>query len=305
MRNFPQSGLALTVPGSTSNLGAGFDTFGLSLQIYLTLHVRPANAFQLELSGHGESDLPTDESNLIVQTYLRACERFALTPQPLFVKIHNDIPLKRGLGSSGAAIAAGLFLAHLQSQKQLPQTALLELGCEIEGHPENLVASFLGGFSVNCYADGKLITAQFTALPKMHAALLIPELAISTEAARRLLPKQVAFEDAVANIQRASLMVSGLLGNDRSLLRAASRDRLHQPYRKKLIPGFDDILHAADDAGALAAFLSGSGSTLLALADNQRMAKRIATAMQAAVGTHNYSTETRVVEIDLHGARIR
>ena len=305
MLKIPETGLEILVPGSTSNLGAGFDTFGLALRVYLRLRVRPADAFHVVLSGEGESELARDTSNLVLKTYLRACEQFNLPAKSIALEIHNDIPLKRGLGSSGAAIAAGLHLASLQSETQLPMQQLLELGCEIEGHPENLVASMLGGFCVNCYDSGRLHYAQFTSLPAFNAVLLIPDLTISTEVARRLLPKSVQFADAVANVQRAGLMVAGLLGGDLALLRQAVSDTLHQPFRKKLIPGFDGILAAAYEAGANAAFLSGSGSTILALTIDPDAAERIAKALKAAAVEVELPARTKIVELHTSGVQSR
>lgn len=181
---------------------------------------------------------------------------------------------------------------------------LLELGCEIEGHPENLVASFLGGLSVNCYHSGALHHAHFASLPPLQAVLLIPEFTIATEQARRLLPQSVRFSDAVANVQRAGLLVAALLGGELSLLREAVKDRLHQPYRKKLIAGFDAILQAGYDAGALAVFLSGSGSTMLALTTDATTASRIENAMREVVATLDYRAQTKSIGLDFSGARV-
>jgi homoserine kinase len=292
----------IKIPGSTSNLGAGFDTAGLALQIYLTVTVRKADIFALHLTGEGSEALPSNESNLLVQTYLQVCEHFNLKPQAFDLRVHNEIPLQRGLGSSGAAIAAGLKLAKQQAGETLPVQALLELGCQIEGHPENLVASFLGGFSVNCFSGRRLTCKHFQHIPSLQAVLLIPDFTISTEAARKLLPSNVSFADAVANVQRCGLLVAALTNGDFSLLREAVTDRLHQPFRKKLIPGFDDILNAAYEGGAHAVFLSGSGSTILALTN--RNADAIAQAMQSVVQTQSYAATTKIVEIDTKGARV-
>ncbi|MFQ5632718.1 MAG: homoserine kinase [bacterium] len=295
--------IAIEVPGSTSNMGAGFDTVGLALQIYLTVKAKKTGVFKLELKGEGKAGLPEDESNLVVKTYLAACKEFHLEPVAFHLTIQNDIPIKRGLGSSGAAIAAGLYLVQHQSGHKLPVRELLELGCKIEGHPENLVASFLGGFSVNCYTGQKLTYRHFRKIPPLQAVLLVPEFSISTVDARRLLPAKMPFADAVANVQRCGLLVAALTSGDFSLLREAVKDKLHQPFRKKLIPGFDAILNAAYYAGARAVFLSGSGSTVLALADGHT--DNIAEAMQLAICDQSYASEIRIVDIDTKGARVK
>lgn len=302
MHEFFSTNFTLKIPGSTSNMGAGFDTVGLALQIYLTVTVRKADTFILKLTGEGCEELPANENNLLIKTYLQACEHFNLQPQAYDLKIYNEIPLKRGLGSSGAAIAAGLKLAQLQAEENLPVRELLEFGCQIEGHPENLMASFLGGFSVNCFSDRQLTYKHFKQIPPMQVVLLIPDFTISTQVARKLLPSKVSFADAIANVQRCGLLVAALTNGDFLLLREAVTDRLHQPYRKKLISGFDEILNAAYKSGARAVFLSGSGSTILALTD--RNADSIAQAMQSIVQTQSYSANTKIVEIDTIGARV-
>ena len=155
----------LRIPGSTSNLGAAFDTAGLALQIYLTVDAEPAKKLSLHIRGEGETQLPPDRTNLIYQTYRKACDHFSLPIYSFAIRVENDIPLQRGLGSSGAAIAAGLKLAQVQAGGALPESKLLTLGCEIEGHPENVLASYLGGFCVSCFDGKSLAYKRFVSLP--------------------------------------------------------------------------------------------------------------------------------------------
>lgn len=289
----------LKIPGSTSNLGAGFDTLGLALQLYLTVRARPAAKWQIDVRGEGAGDLPGDGSNLIARAYREACLAFELAEQPYELEVSNEIPLQRGLGSSGAAIVAGLCLARARAP-ELPLQRLLEIGCALEGHPENVVASMHGGLCVSSFTGGELAKVTLKAIPALAAVLLIPDFPVSTAKARRLLPATVPFADAVHNLQRAALMVAALAGHQPALLRQACRDRLHQPYRASLIPNFEATIEAALAAGAAAAFLSGSGSTMLALVDGpvapvQNGMERVATAA-------GYSFASRVVQLDLTGA---
>lgn len=298
--SFPHS--QIIIPGSTSNLGPAFDAAGLALQLYLRVEAEPDQVTSIQLLGEGAGELPDDANNLIIQTYVRASERFGLPVCNARLKVENEIPLQRGLGSSGAAIAAGLTLARLQARFSLPVDKLLALGWEIEGHPENVAASLLGGLCITCVDGKQLFYRKLSKLPQWRAVLLIPELRIATTMARALLPTRVSSTDAVANVQRVALMITAITEDVPELLREAVRDRLHQPYRKSLIPGFDAILEAAYAAGAYAAFLSGSGPTILALARGYE--QEIGRAMLDAAQKAGLQAAIRIVGFDLDGAQV-
>ncbi|MDZ7290642.1 MAG: homoserine kinase [candidate division KSB1 bacterium] len=295
--------IEIRVPASTSNLGSGFDTLALAVDLPLTVkfEIIP-NGRQIHARGEGAALIQQKENNLLLHAFDRACREIGCEPSPLKIEINNRIPLKRGLGSSGAAIIAGLFGANLLFGKKLSQQQILNLACEIEGHPENASASLLGGLTVNGVENGEVKFHRFTLPSDWVAAVFIPDSEISTHDARRVLPENVPRTDAVKNVQRVAVLVSAIAKRDPSLLKFGVQDWLHQPYRKALIPGFDDFVAAAYEAGAFAAFLSGSGSTVLAICSKDR-AKKITQAMAKVAAEHRLTGKAAVLKFADKGVR--
>jgi len=293
----------LRVPASTSNLGSGFDALGLAIDLPLTVKFEIGIAGRhLRAWGEGVAIIEQKQDNLFLQAFDRACRDMGRESPPLRIEINNSIPLKRGLGSSGAAIVAGLVGANLLHGKKLSQPQLLDLANEMEGHPENASASLLGGLTVNGVENGNVNFHRFILPSDWVAAAFIPNLEIVTHEARRVLPEMMPRCEAVNNVQRVAVLVAAFAKRDASLLKFGVQDWLHQPYRKALIPGFDDILAAAYEAGALAAFLSGSGSTLLAICLKQN-AKKISQAMAQAAAQHHLTGRAVVLKFAASGAQ--
>lgn len=295
----------LTLNGSTSNLGAGFDALGLAVELPLqvTCYVEGSKTGVLAARGEGADKIVNSDDNLIAKAFERACVAINCKVPRLAFEIDNHIPLKRGLGSSGAAIIAGLLAANAYFDHALSQQQLLDLACELEGHPENASASLLGGLTVNGVENGRVICARFAPAANWVAACFVPDLEIATEEARRVLPPSLTRHAAVSNLQSAAVMVSAFAQQNPELLRFASRDTIHQPYRKKLIPAYDDITSAALRAGAYCAFLSGSGSTMLAICESARSA-HIATAMQEAAYAGNLAGRSMILPFASRAAEV-
>jgi homoserine kinase len=270
-----QSLITIRVPASTSNLGSGFDALGLALQLYLTVHLdwteQPYGSFVFEGEG-AEALREVSEDNLIFRAMRYAAAAEGVELKPARILVQNDIPLARGLGSSGAAIIAGISVFELVSGTLLPPDKMLAYATQIEGHSDNISAALLGSFVVSCVTAEAGILAQRLEWPeRIQAIVVIPNLKVRTEEARGVLPDQVSYRDAVFNIQRASLMVASVATGRLDLIREAMRDRLHQPYRAKLVPGLDRIIEMdsqelAGLPGYLGIALSGSGPTVIALA---------------------------------------
>ncbi|MCA9732147.1 homoserine kinase [candidate division KSB1 bacterium] len=293
----------IKVPCSTSNLGPGFDTLGLALQLFLDVDVSTAtDKTEISLTGEGKDYLPRDESNYIYKIYRESCEIIGVIPQPLLLNISSEIPLSRGLGSSGSAVVAGLVIANELNNGSLSRDQLAEIATRIEGHPENVSASCYGGLTVGCLANEKLFSCQILPPGELKAVAIIPEIEILTKEARTLLPNEVPFKVAVNNVQRASLFTAAMATGRFDLLREASKDMLHQPFRKKLIPGFDAILAGAYKAGAHAAFLSGSGSTIVALSSDGH--EKIGNAMMQVVQELDYTAKILILDIAQHGYKV-
>lgn len=259
----------VTVPASTSNLGPGFDCLGLALDLTLQVEasVSGDGSSSVELDGPEVRGVPRDESNLILRVTRETMQRLGATPPALHLRLHNEIPIARGLGSSGAAITAGVTLAHLLSGPVEPDRAtLLADSARVEGHPDNVAPQVLGGFVAAAQRGERVHTARLPVPERLEILLVIPEYEVPTQEARRILPDPVALEDAVFNLSHVALLCGALVSDDDELLRVAMHDRLHERHRIALVPGLEKALASLRaEPDCVAATLSGSGPTLLAL----------------------------------------
>jgi homoserine kinase len=299
MSPLPTPPVAVRVPASTSNLGTGFDCLGLALDVYLDARLvgpAPGSAHTLVVRGSAAGSWPV-ASNLFLESFDRAAARFGAPGGPFAFEVDTEIPVARGLGSSGAAVAAGLRLAAQLAPTPPDEDALLGLGVTLEGHPDNVAASLRGGATWCVPADradalheGQDAPPLCFAVelhPDLSFALAWPDEEITTEAARAVLPRSVPFGDAVENARRAGLLLEGLRRAAPDLLRLGGEDRLHVRHRLPLIRGGEPALVAARAAGAWLATISGSGSALLAIASHDVapvVAEAMAEALRAATG---------------------
>jgi len=293
--------IRVRVPATSANLGPGFDALGLALRLYNTLELWDADAPAIEVEGEGAGTLPRDPSHLAyraARAVVKRAGRAARRPPEAFgIRQRNHIPLARGLGSSAAAIVGGAVAANARLGGPLGLQALLDLAAELEGHPDNVAPALLGGF-VACAATPSGVRWLRLASPSLAAVLAVPECAVSTVEARRLLPAEVPFADAVFNVSRTALLVGALSAGRTDLLAEATEDRLHQPYRAALVPGLAEVLAAARRAGAWGAVLSGSGPSVLAFGDAPGIGAAMAEAFRAA----GVGCRTLGVQIDTEGA---
>jgi homoserine kinase len=300
--------ITIRVPASTSNLGPGFDALGLALRLYLTVHVdwteQPYGSFVFDGEG-AESLRDVTSDNLIFRAmrYAAAAEEVELRPARILVQ--NDIPLARGLGSSGAAIIAGISVFEVISGVCLPSDKILAYATQIEGHSDNISAALLGSFVVSCVtADGGTVAQRLDWPDQIRAVVVIPDLKVRTEQARAVLPDMIGYRDAVFNIQRSSLIVGAVATGRLDVIREAMRDRLHQPYRRKLVPGLDRILEMdahelPAEPGYLGVALSGSGPTVISLATSDF--DRIAGAIKRGFAENGIDSRHLVLPIDAEG----
>ncbi len=266
--------ITVRVPATTANIGPGFDSMGCALALYnyITCKVLPAG--KLVITGCPEPY--QNEENLAVQGYRAVLSRLGLPNEGLSLNIRAEIPVCRGLGSSAALIAGGAAAANLLHGSPLPPAELLEVTNEIEGHPDNLAPAIYGGLTASLVEDGKPRTVKLPLSPTLRWVAAIPDFELSTHLARAVLPKEVAFVDAVYNASHVAVLVGALGRGDRELIAMALRDRLHQPYREKLIPEYNKVKTAAEQCGAIAFCISGAGPTLLALTDEASFAAQFA-----------------------------
>jgi homoserine kinase len=292
--------IQVQVPASSANLGAGFDAFALALGIHLRCRLRKTGRGpKITVSGTGADDIPRDETNLIWRTFSRFSKE-----QAVELDIANEIPLARGLGSSAAAIVAGLALADACLESNCDKNALIERASNIEGHPDNVAAASLGGMVVSCQSeDGRILTARCSFPPQIRVVVVVPQFALSTEAARDALPQQYSRRDAVFNVQRSALFVAALHSGRTELLKEAMRDRLHQPYRRALVPGFDDALKLDGVPGLLGLALSGAGPSIVAFCD-EPAAQAVGTVVADCFRRKGIPAESRILPVDPDGLLI-
>jgi homoserine kinase len=273
MRNSKGPTFEIRVPASTANLGAGFDCFGLALELYLTVRatVQPgagARTVARSRGVSGSSKLPSaPHENLILRAMQHAAERQNLQLPPIHLAVQNDIPMAAGLGSSAAAIVAGIALTFAVSGKKLPEQTALRLAADLEKHTDNVGAALLGGLVVSFVGDDNHIVAVRKHWPKeIRAIAVTPKMSLETSASRAALPKTVDHDDAVHNVQRSALFLGALDTKRYDLLWDAMQDRLNQSYRQALIPGLAAALQMPRMPGLLGIALSGAGPSVIALA---------------------------------------
>jgi homoserine kinase len=255
------------VPATSANLGPGYDSFGLALGLHdtVTLGVCPAGV-RVAVTGEGAQAVRRDEDNLVVRAALAAFDRMGVTPGGLELACENRIPHGRGLGSSAAAIVAGIVAARalvVDGPARLDEAGVLGLATALEGHPDNVAACLLGGFTVAWTDTGGVHAVRTEPAPGIAAVVFVPPTAVSTAHARGLLPDTVPHADAARNAARAALLVQALSGRA-DLLLAATEDRLHQDYRAPAMPGSAALVRVLRAEG-VAAVVSGAGPAVLAL----------------------------------------
>jgi homoserine kinase len=288
------------VPAGTSNLGAGFDALGLALEIYLRVRLEPSSKMEISAMGVDATEIPTTSDNLILRVANRVAALRGRELPPFRMTIANEIPLARGLGSSAAAIIAGITCYELAAQDRLDEPDIFKYAFEFESHPDNLSPALRGGLVAACQgADSEVFIANLKVAPGVKCVIVIPEFEISTEKARAVLPQTYSRKDAVYNLQRSALMIGALTTGNWPLLREAMNDRIHQPYRASLIPGFDEIL-ALRTPGMYGVALSGAGPTIFAFAEPSK-ADTAGWEITSIFEKHGVKALPHVVGIDTEG----
>src|SRR5215471_10175688 len=266
----------IRIPASTSNLGASFDACGLALGLYLTVTVTArATGFEVIPSGEGQDSVPRDQSNLILRVARSIGDLRGKPIDGVRLEVNSQIPLARGLGSSSAAIIAGLTVYESLTGDELSEQELFSNALRFEDHGDNLAPSLLGGLVVACVTEraglGRFLTTVKREWPSdLKVVLCVPEFEMDTVQMRSVLPREVTLTDAVSNIQRSALLQALISERRFDLFSEALRDRLHQPHRAAHCPGMSDVLRmneqARDYPGLLGVALSGAGSTVIAFA---------------------------------------
>lgn len=295
------------VPASISNLGPGFDCFGLALKLYLTVRAEAvpgaSDACQVTTTGARENQaLPRNAANLIYRAMTFAARREGLTLPPIELNVHNEIPLASGLGSSAAAIVAGIKLSALLTGRDLTDQTIQNYATEFEGHPDNVIASLRGGFTISCVThDRTVVSAKFDWPSHIRAVVVSPHSQLPTHVARAALARTVSRGSAVHNLQRTALFTAAIAQQRYDLLWDAIKDQLHQPQRESLVPGLAEALALPRMPGLLGVALSGAGPSIFALATDHtdEIGVRIASCFSA----HKIESTVRTLEVDNDGCR--
>ncbi|NET05179.1 MAG: homoserine kinase [Symploca sp. SIO2B6] len=312
------STVTVTVPATTANLGPGFDCIGAALTLYnqfkfINLEAMPSadggqtERLRIKVSGAEAQLVNTSTDNLVYQAFVKLYEHLEQTPPPVEIEIELGIPLARGLGSSATAIVGGLVGANQLAGKPLDVTEVMKLAIAIEGHPDNVVPALLGGCRLavkGCNDEASKLGDWEVCDLHWHDNLVpvlgIPNFELSTQEAREVLPAEYTRADAIFNIAHFGLLLRGLETGRGEWLQTALQDRIHQPYRQKLIPGYNAVLCAAVDAGAYGMVISGAGPTLLALTASSQAAA-VEAAMTSAWKQEGIVAQVRALSIDTQG----
>lgn len=295
--------LRVRVPATSANLGPGFDCLGLALDWWNTIEVETlARGLEIECRCPPTDQLPRDKNNLVIRAMIATFKRARRKPPPLRVRLDCKIPVARGLGSSAAAIVGGALAANALLDGKFSRDELLAIATEIEGHPDNVAPALLGGLVISVQEHRQLITARLAIPRGLHCVLFVPDRALSTKLARGILPERVPRADAIYNVSRTALWIASLHTREWAWLAVATRDRLHQPYRARLVRGMDTLFDAARRAGARGVALSGAGPSIIAFADHG--AEKIARAMARSAARMGLAGVARVVRASSRGARV-
>ncbi|MDZ8066320.1 MAG: homoserine kinase [Nostoc sp. DedQUE08] len=293
----------VSVPATTANLGPGFDCIGAALKLYNEFKfTRQEGGLTIDVTGTEAQRVQTDESNLLYQAFVKFYQHIEQTPPSVKIEIKLGVPLARGLGSSATAIVGGLVAANQLEGATLSQSQVMELAIAMEGHPDNVVPALLGGCRLAATSGAGWEICDVPWYKDVVPVVAIPNFELSTSKARGVLPTEVSRADAIFNTAHLGLLLRGLETGNGQWLKTALQDRLHQPYRKALIPGYDALNIAAVSAGAYGMVISGAGPTLLALADKLH-SKEVEAAMLAAWQEEGITAEVRSLSLDTQGAK--
>ncbi len=277
-------GLRVSLPATSANLGPGFDAAGLALSMRLTVEAQTGAAFQIQATGRDRELCGALEHNLMLDTYCAVLRRAGAEIVPLHVKLHNEIPLGMGCGSSAAALLAGVVLADHFGNLRMGDAGMVAEASRIEGHPDNVAACWYGGFTVSAQEGETVQVATFAGDPAWEMVLAVQSSSLATTKARALLPESYAKADAIFNVQRASLLVAAFAQGRLELLATAMQDRMHQPYRTEACPLLKRLLPVAGEPEIAGVALSGAGPSVLVFLGAETTLLEAETRLQALVG---------------------
>ena len=306
--------VSVKVPASTANIGPGFDCLGMALPIYNTITIEetvlPGTGIEINIMSEEESvdelvfdNIPRDENNLVYKAVEMLYNSIGQEPSELKINIQTGIPIARGLGSSSSIVVGGLLAANKLLGNPADETALLAIATEVEGHPDNVAPAILGGVVLAAQEeDASLSFCKLNWPEEWDITVCIPDFELSTEIARSILPKEVPMQDAVFNAKHLGMLIHAINANDAKLMRVALKDKLHQPYREKLVPGMKEIMEAfKHEDGVLGCVLSGAGPSMLVISYKYDVDK-IKSTVRDIWEAQNIKVDIRTLKVEEQGA---
>lgn len=308
--------VSVKVPATTANLGSGFDCLGMALPIYNTITIEetvlPGTGIEINVIAESSAvdelsleHIPLDENSLVYKAVELLYNSIGQTPSELKINIHSNIPVARGLGSSASVIVGSLIAANELLGSPADEVALLSIACELEGHPDNITPAIVGGLVISSQLeDGSVIYRKLNWPEEWAITVCIPDFELSTDIARSVLPKEVPMKDAVFNAQRLGMFVQAVHTKDEELMKLALQDKLHQPYRMKLVPGLDKIMANLKHVDSvLGCVLSGAGPSILVISEKNDLDK-IRSIVKDTWTDQNIKSDIRTLSIEEQGAKI-
>lgn len=302
------------VPATTANLGPGFDCLGMALPVYniITIEetVMPSTGIEVNVMKDDENaelmeldNLPEDKDNIVLKAVKMLYSLVGQEANELKININTNIPIARGLGSSASVIVGGLLAANELLGFPADEAALLSIATEVEGHPDNIAPAILGGLVMSSMEDdGSIIYRKLDWPKEWHITACIPDFELATNVSRSVLPENVSLKDATFNSRRLAMLVHSINTKDVKLMKTALEDRLHQPYREKLIPGFKEIKEAfKHEEDVLGTVISGAGPTIIIISKNNILDK-IEDTVKEIWDNFNIHSEIKNLSVELEGA---
>jgi homoserine kinase len=289
----------LRVPASSANLGPGFDALGLALGVYLECRFRPADQLTIRIGGRHAAGISCGEDNLIWETAVQIGRDVGIPMPPIELEVDNAIPLGKGLGSSAAALTAGVIIADTMLGLRWPPKRILDEAARIEGHPDNVAACVYGSIVASATDSlGVTHAVRMELHPRYAIAVVVPDFMLPTVEARRVLPASYSREDTIFNIQRSAMLITALATGVTDAFPTALEDRLHQPYRAPLVPGLNEIIKLRTP-GLLGCALSGAGPSILVF--YERGYEQVCQAVQHVFAKHGKDSEVILTELATRG----